>query len=238
MDVVRAIFPLGLLVLLFSGSFAQEPTVVAPEAYKLQFENEWVRVLRVHYAAHQKIPVHNHSRFPAGYVYLNDAGPVNFVHTGWQDPILTRRPVKARMLRLSRTSAADETHSVDNISNTDTDFLRIEFRTMRQGESLAFGRYEPAIYDKKQPFAKVHFDTAELKATRVATPAGTDMTLKADTVPALIALMTPGRFDGRDQPIGQTFWLSPGQSIKLTATPKLELEVFRFDIRVPPPKVQ
>src|SRR5437763_722150 len=85
---------------LVASSLAQDPQKAAPSAYKLQLENEWVRVWHVHYAAHAKVPVHDHSPVPAGYVYLNDAGPVNFIHTGWQDPILTRRPVKARSLRL------------------------------------------------------------------------------------------------------------------------------------------
>ena len=28
---------------------AQDPLKVAPQSYRLQFENEWVRVIRVHY---------------------------------------------------------------------------------------------------------------------------------------------------------------------------------------------
>ena len=79
---------------------------MAPEAYKLQFENSQVRVLRVHYAAKAKIPVHDHSKWPAAYVYLNDAGEIIFSHTGWNEPILTRRPHKRRWTALQPGSAA------------------------------------------------------------------------------------------------------------------------------------
>jgi len=230
-NYLKAIVPLVLVAAFLSHAYGQDPTVVVPESYKLQFENDSLRVLRVHYAAHQKVRVHNHSRFPAAYVYLNDAGPVNFIHTGWQDPILTRRAVKARTLRLSRTSSADETHSVDNISNTDTDFLRIEFRTLRQGESLAFIRYEPERYDKAKPFTKVLFDNPEFRATRMAAPARSELSVTANNDPALVTLLTAGRIDGVDQPMGHTVWLAAGKTLKIVAPTNGEVEIFRFDLK-------
>src|SRR4030095_8828422 len=76
-----------LLAAVLSMSLAilgQDPTKAAPDSYKLQFENEFVKVLHVNYAPHSKVPVHDHSRFPAAYVYLSDSGPIRFVHTGWE----------------------------------------------------------------------------------------------------------------------------------------------------------
>ena len=90
-----------LLVILLCGlaattaASAQDPLKVAPRAYRLQFENEWVKVTRVHYGPREKVPVHDHSRWPAAYVYLNDAGPVIFRHVGWDHPVLTRPPTRA-----------------------------------------------------------------------------------------------------------------------------------------------
>ena len=49
-----------LVVFLTLPVFAQDPLKVAPQAYKLQFENEWVKVVRVHYAAHEKVVAHRH----------------------------------------------------------------------------------------------------------------------------------------------------------------------------------
>jgi hypothetical protein len=65
------------------SSVAQDPFKVAPKAYKLDFENEWVKVARVHYAPHEKIPVHDHAKTAAAYVYLNDGGPVIFDTSVW-----------------------------------------------------------------------------------------------------------------------------------------------------------
>ena len=39
---------------------AQDPYTLAPQAYKKQLENEWVRVTKVHYAPNEKIAEHGH----------------------------------------------------------------------------------------------------------------------------------------------------------------------------------
>jgi hypothetical protein len=63
-------------------SLAQDPMKVAPQAYKLEFENEWVKVVRVHYGPRENIPAHNHTERASAYVYLSDGGPVIFKHIG------------------------------------------------------------------------------------------------------------------------------------------------------------
>src|SRR6267142_2803381 len=50
-----------------------DPVKVLPQAYKLQFENDWVKVTRVHYAPHEKLPPHQHTQSASAYVYLNDS---------------------------------------------------------------------------------------------------------------------------------------------------------------------
>ena len=53
---VKALKPHVLIIFLFftGAAFAQDPLKVAPQAYKLEFENEWVKVMRVHYDPHEK----------------------------------------------------------------------------------------------------------------------------------------------------------------------------------------
>jgi hypothetical protein len=51
---------LATILLFAAPALAQDPVKVAPQAYKLDFENDWVKVLRVHYAAKEKIPEHDH----------------------------------------------------------------------------------------------------------------------------------------------------------------------------------
>ncbi len=60
----------------------QDPFSVAPEAYRLQFENNWVRVVRVHYEPRERISSHDHPKTGTVYVYLSNSGPVRFKHTG------------------------------------------------------------------------------------------------------------------------------------------------------------
>jgi hypothetical protein len=78
----RVMLPLVAVLLLLSAGVCrgQDPTKAAPDSYKLQLENDHVKVLRVRYAANAKVPVHDHSRGPAAYVYLTDSGPIRFTH--------------------------------------------------------------------------------------------------------------------------------------------------------------
>ena len=57
----------------FAG--AQDPTKVAPQHYKLHFENERVQVLDIHYGPHERSVMHEH---PAGVVVNITAGHLRF----------------------------------------------------------------------------------------------------------------------------------------------------------------
>jgi len=57
---------------------AQDPLTTLPDAYKAQLENDWVKVVRVHYAAGAKLPDHTHPAGTTAYVYLNDSEGVVF----------------------------------------------------------------------------------------------------------------------------------------------------------------
>ncbi len=50
----------AMLCLAASFAAAQDPTKVAPTHYKLQFENERVQVVSVHYGPHEKSEMHDH----------------------------------------------------------------------------------------------------------------------------------------------------------------------------------
>jgi len=60
-------------------AMAQDPVKVDPKHYKVEFENDQVRVLRITYGPHEKSVMHDH---PASQViYLTDAH-VKFAHPG------------------------------------------------------------------------------------------------------------------------------------------------------------
>ena len=63
---------LGLAV---SSASAQDPTKVEPTHYKLQFENDRVQVVNVHYGPHEKSQMHDH---PGGVVVVITGGHLKF----------------------------------------------------------------------------------------------------------------------------------------------------------------
>lgn len=43
-----------------ANATSQDPVKLSPNVYKVEFENDQVRVVRVHFAAHQQVPEHEH----------------------------------------------------------------------------------------------------------------------------------------------------------------------------------
>jgi len=72
MKQLNLIFTVLFAVILLSGySFAQDAAKVDPKHYKVEFENDQVRVLRITYAPGEKGVMHSH---PEGMVvFLTDA---------------------------------------------------------------------------------------------------------------------------------------------------------------------
>ena len=88
---------------------AQDPTKTLPESYRVQFDNDYVRVVRVRYDAGAKLPDHTHPAGTTVYVYLNDSEGVTFSHSGNNNRTVTRPPVKAGAVR-SRVGARGASH--------------------------------------------------------------------------------------------------------------------------------
>jgi beta-alanine degradation protein BauB len=239
----RALSLFAVFFFVFSSSvFCQDPTKVAPDAYKLQFENEWVKVTSVHYGARTKIPVHDHSRWPAAYVYLNDAGPIIFSHTGWEHPVLTRPSVKARSFRLSPTMAVAETHQVENPGNTASDLLRIEFRTTAPTRSSLRGRFPALKYPAGRNFSKNQFENEQIRVRRLACAAGKKLAVTADpTTPVMLVVLSATRIatpEGKTaayQP-GDTIWIEKAESKILENLAASPFELLRFDFKTAPEK--
>lgn len=97
--------PLGLVCCLAGSAVvhisAQDPLKTLPDAYKIQFDNAYVRVIRVHYDAGAKLPEHTHPPGTTVYVYLNDSEGVVFAHSGRSNRAVTRPPVKTGGVRIA-----------------------------------------------------------------------------------------------------------------------------------------
>jgi hypothetical protein len=215
----------GVLSVAAAGA-AQEGAVAVPSAYRVQFENAWVKVTRVTYAPLAKLPAHEHTPLPSAYVYLNDGGPVRFKHVGGHATVATRPATKAGAFRVYR--GIDEVHEVENTTATPSDFLRVEFKTA-PGDLASFrGRFErstPAAGDQ------VQFDHTLMRATRVWVQPGQTLTVEAATEPALVIALA----EGTSLTLGQERWLARGTVASLTNTGASPVDLLRFDFKTAPP---
>src|ERR1700722_13676266 len=69
--MLRSLFLLVGVCLAASVAMAQDPVKVDPQHYKVIFENDQVRVLKIHYGPHEKSVMHIHPN--AVVVYETDA---------------------------------------------------------------------------------------------------------------------------------------------------------------------
>lgn len=216
-------------------ALGQDPTKVAPEAYRLQFENDWVKVTRVHYGPRARVPLHDHSRLPVAYVYLNDSGPINFKHEGWEHPVLTRKPTKAGGFRLSPTVAVGERHEVENPTDIPSDFLRIEFKTRAPVRGSLYGRFYPVRYRAGSYLKRVQFVNEQVRVTRLSCPPRKTLTVEAGaSEPALLVILSRARSGRETIEVGQTVWLAGGGKRLIENPGDAPVELLRIDLRTSP----
>jgi hypothetical protein len=188
----------------------QDPTKTLPESYKVAFENDYVRVVRVHYDAGARLPEHTHPAGTTVYVYLNDSEGVTFSHSGNINRTVTRPPVKAGALRIA--SGPEEHHTAENPASTPSDFLRIWFKTDNGGERNLRRRLSPTDQE---------FANKQLRITRLT---GRDAAIEAPATTPVLAVSLP---DGAVQ------WVPAGERW-LAGNSHSRAEVLRIDFLTSP----
>ena len=231
-------FAQALLQLLMLATPApQDPQAVAPRAYRREFENERVRVTRVHYEPREKVPTHDHPNNATVYVYLRDSGPVRFVHTGHEEFTLTRPAVRAGGFRLSR--GADERHSVESLTDQPTDFLRIELKGFNDAARRTFrGRYPPEPRAARRGAQSVRFENAHVRVARVTCPArGRCDGLGAPGSASLLVALSEAHLKSAGgetevtMSLGQTMWAEAGARPSFTNAAGRPAEFLRIDLK-------
>ena len=192
------------LLLLLASAVAtvngQDPYTVAPQAYRKQFENDRVRVTRVHYGPNETIAEHAHPGRPSMFIYLNDGGPVAFRHQHGESGTYaaTRPATKAGAYRLA--AGRDETHIVENKSDLPSDFLQVEIKIPIDAKSFSGRRFrDPA--EARQNFTRVEFENAQVRITRIGC---------VDGVPCRVPSSEPGLVVSLST--GDTRWIDGGDS--------------------------
>jgi hypothetical protein len=225
--------------LLAVSLFAQDPFKVAPQAYKLQFENDWVKVTRVHYAPHEKVAAHEHTPTASAYVYLNDGGPVVFNHIDKDYGAVTRPATKAGSFRIYR--GLQELHEVENKSDLPSDFLRVEFKTDPVNEKSLKGRYYREDYPAGENFQKVQFDNEQIRITRLVCAPRKKLDVSTSSAePTLLISLSPAQLkvsgsNGKGAKLklglGQTRWVAVNHQEQLENIADTPAEMLRFDFK-------
>ena len=206
--------------------WGQEGVATLPANYRLQFENEWVKVTSVRYEPMQKLAPHTHTPNPTAYVYLNDGPPVIFRHIGGKGTAATRPATKAGAFRVYRGLV--EVHEVENTGNAPSEFLRVEFKTAAKEPGSFWGKFErPAV---PNPTATVHFDHPQLKISRLWVEPGRELDVTAGTEPALVIAL--GAADGLKP--GQVRWVAPSAATRLRNTASTATDFLRVDFKTGP----
>ena len=241
--MTRRFFPtvvLAALTLSLTGVVAatQDAVSVNPEAYRLEFENAWVKVVRVTYGPNAEIAPHLHTARASAYVYLNDGGPILFKHEGLPYAGVTRPPTKAGSFRVYK--GLNEVHSVENPTTTPSEFLRVEFQTEPLEEASLKGKFFRDEAALSETIERTQFENAQVRITRVRVLAGDSLDLATGGgQPALLVALTaagiaaPTSAVARLVDAGKTVWLDAGRSFGIRPV-GVPAEVLRFDFKTAP----
>lgn len=168
-DWWRASVPFALLATAVLCLGAQDPLKLAPDNYRLIFENQRARVIDVLYNPHERLPVLSHSDKPTVYVYLTDSGPVRFSHVEEHAFTLNRPPEKAGTFRIS--PGRIEKHSIENLGDIPTEFLRVELKQVPLGFQESSFR-SPKIFDATHTGVKTEFPGPYVRVDRIVAGGG------------------------------------------------------------------
>jgi hypothetical protein len=180
---------LALLALLTPACILAQTTASLPPNYKTILETPAFRVIRVHYGAHEKVPVHDHPDTPTVYVYLNDSGPIRIIHEekdGTQSTVV-RPPTHTGAFRVS--SGMLERHSIENPGDLPSDFLRVELLNLRLGDKALEFR-GPAPTDTTHKLSTTEFTSPRLSILRVICVDKAPCAIPASPEPSVIVALS------------------------------------------------
>jgi quercetin dioxygenase-like cupin family protein len=98
-----------------------DATVVDPQHYHVELENEYVRVIRVNIGPHEKLQMHTHPKTAAILVHLTDQN----MRLTLSDGTIRASQYKAKQVRWVEPGSA---HQDENLSDTPLQFIRIELK--------------------------------------------------------------------------------------------------------------
>lgn len=150
----RFLRTLALLSLLTTLARAQDPVQVAPAHFKLEFENERVRVLRLTGGPNEKIPMHQHPAYVT--VYLTDTRSRITLPGG-----RTRRVGR----KAGETAWNDaQTHASEALSEKPYELIVVEFKGKPIGGKPATAALDPVRLAPR--FFRVELENEQVRVLR------------------------------------------------------------------------
>jgi hypothetical protein len=204
-----------------AAAFAQDPTRTLPDSYKVELDNDYVRVVRVHYDAGAKLPTHTHPSGTTAYVYLNDSDGVVYRHVGALTTVINRAPVKAGAMRIS--TGIEEHHEVDNTSPAPSDFLRMQMKTITAGTP----RRRIAADENE-------FSTRDIRITRVTVPPGQKAVVEAGKNPALRITVHHKGTSYTAPSADLVKWLDKGTTEEVSVTGDVPFDIIKIEFLTKP----
>lgn len=205
-----------------------DATTILPQAYKLEFENDWVRVVRVHYDAKAKLPEHEHPGGVTVYLYFNASDGVVFVHDDGSAP-LPRPPVRPGSIRVGNGPL--EYHTVTNNADTPSDFVRILLKTeINPKVSRPNTRMSPSVME---------YDHPSVRVARVNVQPGTKTRVEAKNHPVLRIAAVPGQAEWKLTSKDAYRFLDKGTTEEFEVTGEVPMQLVTIELRtavVKPPK--
>jgi quercetin dioxygenase-like cupin family protein len=125
----RLFCAVALVCLAVSLAVAQNPTKVEPKHYKLDFENERVQVINVHYGPHEKSEMHDH---PGGVVVVVTGGHLKFTDQNGKSHEVFAKAGEARWFPATK-------HKVENVGDEPYNAVYVGIK----------GKLESAAFDPK-----------------------------------------------------------------------------------------
>jgi hypothetical protein len=165
----------------------QDPLKTLPNNYRSVFDNPAVTVIRAHYGPHEKIPVHDHAAVSTVFVYLNDSSPVRIDHDGDKAFSVVRPPTVTGSFRVVAGMA--ERHSIENLGDKSSDFLRIELKQVSFPSGEAFRGSAPQ--NVQQSLDAIEFKDAGVQIERIVCAAVSNCSIKPTQAPSLLVAFTP-----------------------------------------------
>jgi quercetin dioxygenase-like cupin family protein len=209
---MRALF----LALLTTTALAQTSQPL-PHNYQTILDNSDVLVMRVHYGPHEFVPMHDHSAYPTVYIYLNDSGEVRIDHEPPNAFSVTRPPTHTGAFRIA--PGMTERHSITNLSDTPSDFLRVELKTVPSPDLKQVTRGE--VPSPLIPGTHIEFQNTALEIDRIVCPP----TIGCEATPLPARSLLVPLTDLKFQTSSGTQNLKPGEVAWLPANAKKPIQL-------------